>query len=193
MTSPTELTAWRKSVRAEMLRTRQQLSPSTHLEKSQEVLQRLVALFKRRSAGMVGFYWPIKGEIDVLPLVELLIEKGWTAALPVVVAQKKALEFRVWRPRIPMTKGVYEIPHPQNGPAVLPGTVVVPLVGFDERCYRLGYGGGYYDRTLRASKKELFSIGIGFEMARLATIRPQAYDVPMDLIVTECGLSLRKN
>jgi 5-formyltetrahydrofolate cyclo-ligase len=74
---------------------------------------------------------------------------------------------------------------PADGEAVLPNVLVVPLVGFDVRGYRLGYGGGYYDRTLAAMPEKPLTIGVGFEMAKLHTIYPQSHDVPMDLIVTE--------
>ncbi len=69
-----------------------------------------------------------------------------------------------------------------------PDVLIVPLLGFDSMCYRLGYGGGFYDRTLRTALRRPVTIGVGFELARLDTIQPQPYDVPMDLILTEVAM-----
>jgi 5-formyltetrahydrofolate cyclo-ligase len=77
---------------------------------------------------------------------------------------------------------------PAERQVVSPTALLVPLVGFDEQGYRLGYGGGYYDRTLAASKPRPLAIGLGYEFGRLATIHPQPHDAPMDAIVTEAGV-----
>ncbi len=86
---------------------------------------------------------------------------------------------------------MWDIPVPEKREIALPGAVLAPLVGFDRECYRLGYGGGYFDRTLAALSPRPLAIGVGFELSSIATIEPQHYDIPMDLIVTEAALRRR--
>ena len=87
-----------------------------------------------------------------------------------------------------MRRGVYDIPFPAGTPEVLPDIAIVPMNGFDDRGYRLGYGGGFFDRTLATSEPRTVSIGVSYEMLRLPTIEPQPHDIPMDFIVTEAGI-----
>jgi len=129
-----------------------------------------------------------KGEIDLRGIVRGLIARGTRAALPVVVESGTPLEFWAWQPRMKMARGVWNIPVPGERVPVRPGLLLVPLVGFDPAGYRLGYGGGYYDRTLAAMHPRPYCIGVGFELGRLDSIRPQPHDIPMDMIVTERGV-----
>jgi 5-formyltetrahydrofolate cyclo-ligase len=80
---------------------------------------------------------------------------------------------------------VWNVPVPESGAAVLPDLLVVPLVGFDAQGYRLGYGGGFYDRTIAAMTTKPRTIGVGFELGRLETIYPQSHDIALDNIITE--------
>lgn len=114
--------------------------------------------------------------------------EGREVALPVVVGPGLPLEFRRWTRATPMASGVYDIPYPAEGEGVRPGALLVPLVGFDEGGFRLGYGGGFYDRTLASEPAKPLAIGVGFELSRLATIFPLPHDIPMDYIVTEKAL-----
>jgi 5-formyltetrahydrofolate cyclo-ligase len=136
----------------------------------------------------LGFYWPFQGEIDVRHLVRNFLALGAEAALPVVVEARQPLEFWSWRPRIKLTRGVWNIPVPSDRSPVQPTVLLVPLLGFDAAGYRLGYGGGYYDRTLATLAQKPLTIGIGYEVGRLQTIYPQPHDRPMDAIVTESGV-----
>lgn len=141
----------------------------------------------------VGFYWPIRGEPDLRPFVRSLLERGFTAALPVVVAKNSPVEFHRYTEGTRLTRqSVWGIPIPAEQDPVRPDVVLVPLVGMDEACYRLGYGGGYYDRTLASLSPRPFAIGVGFELGWLDTIYPQPHDVPMDVIVTEERLLERR-
>jgi 5,10-methenyltetrahydrofolate synthetase len=106
----------------------------------------------------------------------------------VVVEKGQPLVFRVWAPGDPLERGVWNIPVPAAGPAITPDVVIAPVVGFDPDCYRLGYGGGYFDRTLAALPSRPMVIGVGHSTARLATIHPQPHDIPMQAIVTELGI-----
>ena len=112
-------------------------------------------------------------------------DRGSRLALPVIVEREQPLVFREWSPGSLMTQGVWNVPMPESGEAVLPDLLVVPLVGFDAQGYRLGYGGGFYDRTIAAMPAKPRTIGVGFELGRLETIYPQPHDIPLERIITE--------
>jgi 5-formyltetrahydrofolate cyclo-ligase len=88
-----------------------------------------------------------------------------------------------------METGVFDLPVPKAREVVQPAIVLAPLVGFDADNFRLGYGGGYFDRTLTAFSRRPVAIGVGFELARLASVFPRPHDVPMDIVVTEARVS----
>src|SRR5262249_17424795 len=135
--------------------------------------------------GILGIYWPFRAEFDPRGLVEWAVAEGRGVALPAVVDKKGPLEYRAWRPGEPLVDGVWNIPVPEEREVVTPAIVLAPVVGFDRDCYRLGYGGGYFDRTLAALSPKPLAIGVGFTLQEIATIYPQSFDVPMDVIVTE--------
>ena len=87
-----------------------------------------------------------------------------------------------------MRPGVYDIPVPDGTEVLMPDLALVPMNGFDERGYRLGYGGGYFDRTLAACEGRVLAIGVTYEILRVATIYPQPHDIPMDFVATEAGV-----
>jgi len=135
--------------------------------------------------GTLGVYWPVRGEIDVRDLAVEHLESGGRVALPVVVTKSAPVEFWSWRPEMPMTRGIWNIPIPEQREVLSPDALIVPLVGFDPQRFRLGYGGGYYDRTIAAASRRPCCIGLGYEEARLESIFPQPHDIPMDIIVTD--------
>jgi len=112
-------------------------------------------------------------------------------ALPVVVAPKQPLAFREWHPGVELAKGPLDIPFPVDSPPVTPDAVLVPMNGWDLGGYRLGYGGGFFDRTLASLAKKPVVIGTSYEFGRLDTIHPQPWDIPMDYVVTERGVYRR--
>jgi 5-formyltetrahydrofolate cyclo-ligase len=181
----TELISWRKQKRSELLELRASFSGEERLRATETILDRVYSILQSNRTKIAGFYWPFRGEIDVLPLMHRFLAEEGTVALPMVVGRSQPLTFRRWRPEFRMDAGVFGIPYPAESGTVLPDTLVVPLVGYDDRCYRLGYGGGYYDRTLAAADPKPLTIGIGFTSSRIETIMPQQYDVPMDYIITE--------
>jgi 5-formyltetrahydrofolate cyclo-ligase len=136
-------------------------------------------------AGPLGVYWPFRAEFDPRGIIEWAVAAGRVVALPVVVDRKGPLEYRAWKPGEPLVDGVWNIPVPEKRDRVVPAAVLAPLVGFDKACYRLGYGGGYFDRTLAALTPRPLPIGVGFAMQEIDTIHPQDFDIPMDAIVTE--------
>ena len=186
-----QIKQWRRTQRNALLERRIEGPRETKKKWAASVERYVREILGRMSPQILGFYLPFKSEIDARPMVRDLLDQGWTAALPVVVDKKGPLEFRVWRPGIEMTPGVYDIPVPKERNVVTPDVLLVPLVGFDGANYRLGYGGGYYDRTLAALVPRPSTIGIGFELSRLETIHPQSHDVPLDVVVTEAGVKRR--
>lgn len=148
----------------------------------------LLQAFAMRPGTVVGLYWPFKGEFDPRFVIRQWRAAGARGALPVVVHKHAPLEFREWWPGVATCKGVYDLPVPLDTPLLRPDVLLIPPVGFDAQGYRLGYGGGYYDRTLAAMHPAPLKIGVAFELSRIATIHPQPHDIPMDVIVTEAGI-----
>jgi 5-formyltetrahydrofolate cyclo-ligase len=180
--------AWRKAERDRLVAARLALPRDEREGANASIGAALEQLTRRRGGRLVGFYWPFKGEFDPRPLARRLVEQQIRFALPVVVEKSAPLEYREWRPGVRMVPGIWQIPVPADGPPVAPDLVWAPLLGFDSAGYRLGYGGGYYDRTLAHASPRPFAIGIGYERVRLPSIKPQPHDVAMDAIVTEEGV-----
>ena len=181
---------WRRGERERLLALRQGLPPAARRSWGERIDTELRRLLRERP-GILGVYWPFRAEFDPRGLVDWAVAEGRTVALPVVVDKKGPLEYRSWRPGEALVDGVWNIPVPEKRDLVVPAVVLAPLVGFDPACYRLGYGGGYFDRTLAALQPKPLAIGIGFAVQELETIHPRPFDVPMDLIVTEAGLRRR--
>lgn len=143
----------------------------------------------------VGFYWPLPGEFDARDALEEWLggDTRRQAALPVIAVKGRALAFHAWTPGTPMRVGTHRIPEPQETPAVLPDLLLVPCVGFDDEGYRLGYGGGYYDRTLAAwpGTGKPVAVGVAYEACRIAALPREPHDVPLDAIVTEMQLRIQ--
>jgi 5-formyltetrahydrofolate cyclo-ligase len=186
-----ELSAWRRSERQRLLALRTGAPPAQRRAWAQEIEQRLRLLLQDTPGITLGVYWPFQAEFDPRQLIDWLIAMGSAVALPAVVEKKGPLEYRAWRPDEKLVDGVWNIPVPERREIVVPHAVLAPLVGFDRGCYRLGYGGGYFDRTLAALSPRPLAIGVGFELSQLETIFPQDFDVPMDMIVTEAGVRRR--
>jgi 5-formyltetrahydrofolate cyclo-ligase len=184
-----EIRRWRREQRARLIARRKAIPQDERRRLQPPVLELVEQHFPELANALVGFYWPIRGEIGLHGLVRRLVEQGARAALPVVVEKGQPLEFRAWRPGAPLERGVWNIPVPATREVVRPTALLVPLVGFDAKGYRLGYGGGYYDRTLAGLSPKPLAIGIGYELGRLLTIHPQPHDIPMDAIVTETGVA----
>jgi 5-formyltetrahydrofolate cyclo-ligase len=153
--------------------------------------ERLIAARESLDAATLALWWPIRGEYDARRLAERLREQGAVTALPVVVAPRQPLVFREWHPGVALASGPLGIPYPVSSETVVPTAALVPMNGWDEAGYRLGYGGGFFDRTLASLAKKPVVIGVSYELARLKTIQPQSWDIPMDWVVTERGIYRR--
>jgi len=180
-----EIKAWRKGKRATLIANRMARDPAARNRLSEPVIEYLRSAIDVATYPVLGVYWPIRGEIDLRDFARGYVEAGGIVGLPVVVEEAAPLEFWRWQPRTALKHGRWNIPVPPDQDPVKPDVLVVPLVGFDSRCYRLGYGGGFYDRTLAALTPRPHTIGIAFTDAELPSIYPQPHDIPMDVIVTE--------
>jgi 5-formyltetrahydrofolate cyclo-ligase len=184
---PATVKVWRKAERQRLLELRSGTTPAERREWGQQIEAHLRRLLTERTGIILGVYWPFQAEFDPRPLIDWVVAAGSAVALPVVIEKQGPLEYRAWRPGEKLVDGVWNIPIPEKRQIVIPQAVLAPLVGFDRNRYRLGYGGGYFDRTLAALAPRPWAIGVGFELSRLETIYPQVFDIPMDLIVTEAG------
>lgn len=140
------------------------------------------------SPKIIGAYFPVRSEFDCLPLVRRLVGEGWRVALP-VVKQNSPLEYHEWTFGEPMENGPFGIPQPVNGVLLSPSIVLVPLLAFDRQCFRLGYGGGHYDRTLEVlrSQHKVVAIGLAFDSQEVAEVPVCSYDQQLDWILTPSG------
>jgi 5,10-methenyltetrahydrofolate synthetase len=186
-----DLKRWRTVERERLVALRLAISAEERRGLSDRIARELDRLLGDLSGKTVAAYLPFRGEPDLRAWIEGLSMRGAIAALPVVVAPRSPLEFRTWSRGEPLRPGVWNIPVPAGGTVVTPDVVIAPVVGYDAACYRLGHGGGYYDRTLAALPRRPRIVGVGYERLALHTIYPQTYDVPMDAIVTEAGVSTR--
>lgn len=183
-----QIRVWRKGRRAELIAQRVSSGRAERQSWNERITALLLDGFPLSRGMVIAYCWPFKDEFDARFAIRRWREQGAIAALPEVIAKAQPLQFRKWWPGAPMTPGVYDIPVP-NGTAVLaPDVALVPMNGFDEQCFRLGYGGGYFDRTLTAFNRRLLAIGVTYEMLRLPTIYPQPHDIPMDFVVTEAAV-----
>jgi 5-formyltetrahydrofolate cyclo-ligase len=183
-----EIRAWRKARRAELIAAREAFDPGERKAWSERIAQSLEAGFPVTRGVVVGFCWPHRSEFDARFVVRRWRDLGATAALPAVVEKAGPLQFRHWWPGAPMKPAVYDIPVPDGTEVLAPDIAIVPMNGFDGRGYRLGYGGGYFDRTLAALERRVIAVGVAYEALRLPTIHPQAHDIPMDFVVTEAAI-----
>jgi 5-formyltetrahydrofolate cyclo-ligase len=181
---------WRRTERERLIALRQAV-PADERRRLGAVTERELRAVITTVPGILGVYWPFRAEFDPRALIDWAVGSGRTVALPVVIDKKGPLEYRAWRPGETLVDGVWNIPIPEKREIAVPALVLAPLVGFDRACYRLGYGGGYFDRTLARLAPRPLAIGVGFEFQSLETIHPQSFDVPMDVIVTEAGTRRR--
>jgi 5-formyltetrahydrofolate cyclo-ligase len=186
-----EVKSWRKSERDRLIAERENLDAATRELFRQRIDDHLWRSFPGLAAAKLAFCWPIRGEYDARRFAQRLRECGAVTALPVVVAPRQPLVFREWHPGVALASGPLGIPFPAGSAPVVPTAALVPMIGWDEAGYRLGYGGGFFDRTLANLVKKPVVIGVSYELAKMKTIRPQSWDIPMDWVVTERGVYRR--
>lgn len=142
---------------------------------------------------IVAGFWPLDNEPDIRPVYEYLHTQGFTVALPIVVEKQAPLEFHVWHPTDTLKPGAFGVLEPARGEKLIPDVLLIPTLGFTDQGARLGYGGGYYDRTLATlheAGKDFLALGIAWDQARIgekADYQPKAHDYPLDAILTPSG------
>lgn len=186
----TDVMRWRKAERQRLLSERSAMSSNIRRNAAERIVAALMSAIGDVRGRTISAYWPIRGEPDLRKLIKAITDDGGQCALPIVVERNRPLVFRSWAPGDRLQRGFWNIPVPANGREVTPDLVIAPLVGFDRTCYRLGYGGGYFDRTLAALTHKPRVFGVGYAQAAIPTIYPQPHDIPMDAIVTENGFIL---
>jgi 5,10-methenyltetrahydrofolate synthetase len=186
-----DVKAWRTRQRRELIAARERLDRAALEAVRQRIDTHLWRAFPGLVSAKLGFCWPIRGEYDARSLAQRLRERGAVTALPVVITPGQPLLFREWYPGVALATDALGIPYPVSSDTVVPTAVLLPMNGWDQRGYRLGYGSGYFDRTLASWAAKPAVIGVSYELARMETIRPQSWDVPMDWVVTERGVYRR--
>jgi 5-formyltetrahydrofolate cyclo-ligase len=149
-----------------------------------------------RGENSIGAYWPIKGEFDALPALFRWTE-GETdtkrrIGLPVINRETRHLRFHVWYPGCPMEDDAYGIPKPKDTEAFEPQLLLVPCVGFGPNGVRLGYGGGFYDRTLADLRPRPYTVGVGYAHGFIPWLTAEPHDVPLDAMLTEDGVAWQR-
>jgi 5-formyltetrahydrofolate cyclo-ligase len=160
--SPEDVNAWRKAERERLIAARERLDAATRERFRERIDAHLWGSFPGLPAATLAFCWPIRGEYDARRLAERLRARGAVTALPVVVAPRQPLVFREWHPGVPLASGPLGIPYPVGSDPVVPTAALVPMNGWDEAGYRLGYGGGFFDRTLASLATKPVVIGVSY-------------------------------
>lgn len=191
-TEQADVNRWRDVQRQRLIGFRQGLPVAERDRLALNIIDEIKQRVDPGKDHCISVYWPYRGEPNLHELMSSSHSNGARMALPVVINKQSPLVFRQWTPGCELERGVLKIPIPTNGAELIPNVVIAPLVGFDRQCYRLGYGGGYFDRTLAAMSPRPFIIGIGHRGLELETIYPQAHDIPMDIIITGKGQVLQR-
>ena len=180
---------WRKAERQRQIEQRLAIPADERRQASERIAASLDQVLGEIRGRTVSVYWPFRGEPDLRPWMERVSARGGTCALPLVVEKGAPLVFRVWEPGARLARGIWNIPYPADGAEVVPDIVIAPVVAFDRACFRLGYGGGFFDRTLAGLPGTVQPVGVGYARAAIPTIYPQPHDIPMSLVVTEHGVA----
>jgi 5,10-methenyltetrahydrofolate synthetase len=192
-TTSAQKAEWRRQLVAERLQLEDRFARN-------EALQRVMRVWLvERPDTVIGAYWPIKGEFDPLPALFRWQEAGMEAdalgasqrrriGLPVINKVDKTLTFYTWYPGCPMEEDAYGIPKPKDTEVIVPTLLFVPCVGYGTGGYRLGYGGGFYDRTLATLQPKPFTVGLGFTQGFVDDLEPEDHDEPLDAILNDNGV-----
>jgi len=184
----------KKALRAALVEARNQLPDR---QERAAMLQQVMRIWLvGRPDIVIGAYWPIKGEFDPLPALHRWKEDGELLdqpqprriGLPVVNKENHTMTFHAWYPGCPMEEDAYGIPKPKDTEVIVPTLLFAPCVGYGIGGYRLGYGGGFYDRMLSSLDPKPFSVGLGFGMGFLPDYEPEPHDVPLDAILNDYGV-----
>ncbi len=187
--SEAHLEEQKAQLRTEALARREAVPQADRADAAKAAAQHFLEGVPLQDGQIVALYWPIRDEIDCKPLLTKLVDSDQPVALPVVLGEDLPLELRLWEDGQPLYPSCFVTLAPaETAPVVTPDIVVIPLLGFDKSGTRLGYGKGYYDRTLAAIGRKPLLVGYAFAGQELDFIPREAHDLPLDLLVTETGL-----
>jgi len=180
----------KRALRRALLQDRAEVMPAHAATARLAIRDRYLTAFDPQPGTVVSAFWPMPGELDLRPLLEALHARGCVCALPVVVGRNMPLVFRRWEPGAALITSRFGIAEPSpDSPALRPQHALVPLLAFDDEGYRLGYGGGFYDRSLAMLRADgtgpLTAVGVGLEAQRRPTLPREPFDEPLDWLVTE--------
>ncbi|WP_338720783.1 5-formyltetrahydrofolate cyclo-ligase [Devosia sp. XK-2] len=177
------------ALRAEAHAIRAALSQENRMEGAKAAAANFFESVAYAPEDVIAGYWRIRDELDCQPILVRLMDSGQKVVLPVVQGQDEPLDMRIWEADAPLYEAGFGTLAPSDlAPRAVPDVVLMPLLGFDNQGTRLGYGGGYYDRTLAVLPKKPLLVGLAFAAQELAHIPRDAHDVPLDVIVTEQGV-----
>ncbi|MFT4102717.1 MAG: 5-formyltetrahydrofolate cyclo-ligase [Burkholderiaceae bacterium] len=178
----------RALARKALLRRRQDRDPGAQGAALPRIVASIEAWLAPRfqPAAVLGAYWAMRGEPVLQDACARWHAQGWTIALPRVIARDAPLVFGRWTPHCAMRPGAFDVMEPDPFEVLAPDLLLVPCVGFDARGYRLGYGGGFYDRTL--AQRPVPALGVAYEQDRIDGFEPEPHDRPLDGVATEAGL-----
>jgi len=182
-----DVSVFRKAERARLYAARQNVRLDDRKHMTAAISARLTEILGDVNGLTIALYWPIRGELNLRPWMVEASGLGARICLPVVIEKDQPVEFHRWTPECVMAKGIWKIPVPADAVPVVPDVVIVPLLGVDENGYRLGNGGGYFDRTLARLPQNLLTIGVGQTFCRMKTIFPMPWDIPMKKVVLGDG------
>ena len=185
MTNPKEI------LRTEALRHRARFDPRS--ESSEAATDHFLLSVKPTPQQIIAAYWPLNGEFDTRPMLDDLLQRGFTCALPVMQKDSRVLKFALWNDKLPLKASQFGVMEPVMNNLIEwtdPDIVIVPMLAFDRRGYRLGHGYGYYDATLTdlRSRKKILAVGVAYgQQACLFNLPVEPHDQKMDLIITPVG------
>ncbi|MBL4604045.1 MAG: 5-formyltetrahydrofolate cyclo-ligase [Emcibacteraceae bacterium] len=177
----------KKTQRAKSLKLRDDIFKSGNGMAARKIAAQVIMLPELDEVKLISGYFPIKSELDCRVILRSLHAARFPLCLPKIINDNEPLEFRAWDMRTELEDGPFGTKEP-NGEIVMPEILLIPLAAFDENGARLGYGGGYYDRTLKKLRKEnpdVIAIGIAYDEQKLDRVQVESYDQPLDLVVTE--------
>jgi 5-formyltetrahydrofolate cyclo-ligase len=185
-----DIAATKKGLRERATSLRDSLTPAERHEKSEACAERMAGLLSRLPAGIFSFYWPMRSELDPRPLAGLLTGSGWRACLPRMTGTGRPLDFHEYAGTASLVPGPFGTSEPPaEAPRLRPDLVIAPMLAFDPMGFRLGYGGGFYDRTLEKLKAggEVLAVGLAFELQRMDRVPVGEFDQKLEIVATEAA------
>jgi 5,10-methenyltetrahydrofolate synthetase len=177
-------------LRTKLLAHRQAIADEVREQWNASIRGRLLAWSEEYPVQTLGVFWPIRGEPDLRPAYENLVARNVRLALPIVTGKDAPLVFVNWSPGDPMEKDAFGVSVPLTRMTVSPDALLVPCVGFNADCFRIGYGGGMFDRTLEASPRPV-TLGVGYACG-LSDFEADPHDVALDAVLTDSAVIRRK-